>query len=160
MKNVILTICFLILLSFFSENVLPQGKMKAAVRSVFSCLAILCVLSPIKSFFESDVSFGDINVSSGFNVDYDYTDKYFSSYGKRIENEVNSLIEAAKINGSAHITYSVDDRYKFVIEKVTVKIEKTVINSENANIHIIDELKGQISEYLNVSNEKVVILYE
>ena len=159
MKNVILTICFLILLSFFSENVLPQGKMKVAVRSVFSCLAILCVLSPIKSFLEGDVSLSEINVSSGFNIGYDYTDKYFSSYCKRIENGVNSIIEEAKISGSAHITYSVDERYKFVIEKVTVKIEKSVINSENSNIHIIEELKGQISGFLNVSNEKVVILY-
>ena len=160
MKNVIITICFLILLSFFSENILPEGKMKAAVKSVFSCLAILCVLSPVKDFLEGDLSFGEINAGSVFDIDYYYTDKYFSSYKDRMEKTINSIIETAEIDGSATITYSVDDRYKFVVEKVTVKVKKSVINSENDNIHITDELRGQISRYLSISNEKVVIVYE
>lgn len=157
MNNWLSSIAIIVLFSSIIIMILPEGKTSFLIKSILSIVVSLSIVSPIKSFLT-----GDFNANSFPQNDVMLQEEYLfyvsnikiESYKDNINNLLNDIgVTSSTIN----FEYKIDDFYLLTIDKVDINLKNAVINSDLERIYLIESIKKQISEYLNISKDFVVI---
>lgn len=157
MNNWLSSIAIIVLFSSIIIMILPEGKTSFLIKSILSIVVSLSIVSPIKSFLT-----GDFNANSFSQNDVMLQEEYLfyvsnikiESYKDNINNLLNDIgVTSSTIN----FEYKIDDFYRLTIDKVDINLKNAVINSDLERIYLIESIKKQISEYLNISKDFVVI---
>ena len=135
--------------------ILPEGRLAKFVKPFVSLVVVLIIVSPIVNF---DGINEDFIIASENSVE---TDADFLNYIARskIDLYTENCIKIAKKNGisgsTAHIKYTVNENTALKIDGVTINLQNAVISSDSEHIVILQTLKKEISEYLNLRETEV-----
>lgn len=157
MKNYLLTISTTVLLTSVVSLILPEGKMGKYIKSFFSVLVLLVIISPVVSLSELDLknTFSDSKVIQEDYLEYIYTSKTSS-----LEKDcVNILKNFGVENAKVEIQYDIGENYEYSIKNAIIYLCDAVINSNGEHINNIEESISNISNYLQVER-KFIKIYE
>ena len=158
MKEWILSVCAVTILTVIVGMILPQGKMGKFIKSIFSLIIMLVILKPILSFDLDDLHF-DMGVG---NTEVVYQKNYLDYVNQKkidsVESDCADVLYNIGVSGAnILLDFSTDENYEIMITKVNINLENAVIISGNKHIDIIEEIKNALSEYLSVNKEIMVI---
>lgn len=160
MKNWIISVVAVVFVTSVLDLMLPRGRTRALIKSIFSVLAIFILIKPIFYIAEND----NVNFTEYFESELNIQDDFlYYSNGKKIENYQNYCDEIIKNKGlessGVKIIYVNEDDYTLRIEKVYLNIKKSVIFADDEHKNIIDETKKILSQFLSVDTE-IMVAYE
>ena len=158
MKEWVVSIGAVIILTSITSIILPNGKLNKFIKTIFSIIVVFTIIQPIFYSFNGDSSsyFESKDVNLNYQEDY----LYYITYKKKESLCENCKIIAEKLNvidAEIDILYYSDEKGGIVLDKVLVNLENSVINPNNENIDIISELTNNLSEYLQIEKSNVVI---
>ena len=159
MYNWILSVFGAVLIVTVIFIVLPEGRLSKFVKPFASITVLLIILSPIVNSdgFYEEISFENY---SAIETDVEFLDYITLSKIDNYTANCNKIAEKNGINGSdILIQYNQDETGKIKINSVKVNLKYAVISSENEHIVIMKNLKKDLSAYLGIS-ENEVLIYE
>ncbi len=159
MKAWILSVSAVILLTSIIVLILPENKISKYVKSIFSLLVMLVIISPIIKIQNEQVDFSNVFYESTVNVDYDFI-KYINSQ-KILEYEKNckKLLEQLGVNNATIVIYyTILGDGSIQIKSTTINLINAVIKTDSEHIYIIEDIKEVISEYLSIKKININIM--
>ena len=160
MKEWILSIVVMVLLTTIITIICPEGKLGKMVKGIFSLIILLVIINPLLNFNKSTINldFNNLFQQENSSIQTGFLDY---SINKKIEiykKECIEIIEKIGIEGAiVEIEYSISDKYEFSIYSAKIYLNKSVIKTEKEHIVVIEEIMDSISNYLNISKTNVLI---
>ncbi len=153
MKTYIISVVISSVLISLSELIIPQGKLKTVVSTVFSIVLLISMISPLVDFNFDDseyvFSITDENQTENSQNFDDYFDlkaeKYYSNRYKNILKENDLICERVIVEIS-----------KLNIYKIQIFLSNLVIpeNNEHINNNVI---RNYVAEILGIPKERIEI---
>lgn len=157
MKEWITSIIASVIISSILSLILPEGKMGKYIKGIFSLFIILIIIKPIFAIENNDFSYEDI-FDENVSIQTDYLEYISNKRLDYIKVECENLMkENGIINAELSINYNLDEYNYITINKIEINLQNAVIMSDKANIHIIEDVKNAIANYLNINKNLVVI---
>ena len=159
-SNWIISIVGVVILSVLIDLILPEGQMQKYIKSVFSVVIVLTMVSPILKIDISSIDFNKfIYNESSVEINTNYLNNYNEDYKKSLEEIVeNALKDGGFLNVEVEISYNLSNN-NFEIEKVKLDIKKLVINANQVHIDKYKEMQTIVENLLNVK-EDLIVIYE
>ena len=143
-----LTILGIAMVSTVAEMLLPQGKTRKVVRSVFATVAALTVITPLPMLIKNGINFDF--TSDAVHTDGSYID-YVGSVKEKLVAE--SLHEHLKANGyDVEVEVKLDGAWNAV--SATINFEGLGITENIGHINKKEVIK-LVAEFLNIGEEAV-----
>ena len=153
MKTYIISVVISSVLISLSELIIPQGKLKTVVSTVFSIVLLISMISPLIdfNFDDSEYVFSNTSESQTENIQNfdDYFDlkaeEYYSSHYKNLLKENDLICERVIVEIS-----------KLKIKKIQIFLSNLVIpeNNEHINNNVI---RNYVAEILGIPKERIEI---
>lgn len=156
----VLSIAGIIMLSVLVDVILPDGKVTKFIKSIFSYLIIIVILSPIFSFLSNKTfSVNDIFQTSAVELQDGFIAKVNRQFLDNIEIAIEKDCE--------------DVGYKFVeigieadifqsdinIKQISVDLSKMVIDKKVEHTNIKTSIKNIILNHIKIDKE-LIVFYE
>ena len=153
MKEWIISIIAIIILTTILNLILPDSKLKGIIKCCFSLVSILVVMQPILN-----LNISEFNFTSVFNGNEIVLQENYLNYvnNEKIKNYTQNCISLLDDLG---VESSVNDDLVIKFEKVLVNLKNSVLISDKEHIDIIEDIKKTLSDYLKIE-EKLVVIYE
>ena len=158
MKEWIVSIGAVIILTSIIYLILPNGKLNKFIKTIFAFIIILTIIKPI--YASANLENKDKQNNSEININDQTAYLNYISYKKKEDLCHNCIIFAKEIgieNVEFDIIFYTNNNGSFVIEKLLVNLENAVINSNKEHIILMKELEKNLSEYLQIDKQNVVI---
>ena len=147
-----LTLFGLAVVSTVAEMLLPRGKTKSVIRSVFATVAVLVIVTPLPGLIKSGFKFDF--TSDTVTTDTDYLEYIDGIKRKAFETAVRASLEEKGYPKDAYdLTVVTDGGYG--VKSVTVKLVGSGITENGAHINK-SEMKRLIAEFFGISEEAVM----
>ena len=160
MKDWIISVITVVLITSIICLILPQGKMGKYVKNIFSILTMLVIIKPIISLKEKDFNFEQAISANNIVLQHDYIE-YINN--KRIdeykENCLKIIENKGVKNSMVSIDYLIEENENIKITYVQINLQNSVIISDKQHIDIKEEMITDIATYLNVK-KSVVTIYD
>ena len=153
----ILSIAGICLLSVAMDLILPEGKMNAVIKNVFSYIVVFVVLMPLPSLINGEFSFGDLFSSVELEIQdeyiYNVNQAKLDKWSKDIDNDLQNIgVYGAVVSISANIF-----EYNMKIDAVYVDLYNAVISENLMNKNIKAEVENVVLSIVDLDKNKVVI---
>lgn len=145
-----LTVLGLAIVTTVAEMLLPHGKTRKVIRSVFAAVAVLVIITPIPGLLKSGVNM-DLG-SEGIATDDKYLD-YISDVKKNVV--VDSAYKYLKDKGYDGVCELSVELDGWSVKSVVVEFEKTGITENGVHINK-SEIIGLIADYFGIGEEAVM----
>lgn len=155
MKEYILSIVSVILLTAAVGIVLPEGKTGKFIKGIFAVATLVVILTPLANFQSSVPAFG---TDYGEQTEYDETFLEYVYYKecKHHEAVLQEYIKEQGYDSEVFVLYEYPD-YDFRITKVAVNLQISGISVGDEHIYITSEIKQAVAKYCNINEDKVLI---
>ena len=158
MKEWILSVGSIVILTSVISLILPDGKTGKIIKCVFSLIILTVILKPILSIKDGveieEIVFNEAEICLQDDFIYYSIDEKMTNYEGNILFHLKNLgIE----NGSVFIEYYVLENYTAKIEKVVINLNNQVIISNKENIDIIDDIVSYVIKLTRVEKSRVII---
>lgn len=158
MKTWIISISAIVFITSIFGIIVPDSKIGKLIKSVFSILIIFVIISPIANIKNQDVSFENFINTSEIVYQNDYLDFIADKKAKELENESKKIIENLGVNNVfVNICYMHDHLEKFIVKSVEVNLKNAVIISDKAHINIKEQIRTELSSYLEIDKNLVLV---
>lgn len=158
MKDWIISIVSVVLITSIVCLILPQGKMGKFVKNIFSILTMLVIIKPLIYLKDGNFNFEQF-AGSDIVIQTDFLDYI---YQKRVDEQTKICLKIIEENGiknaKVDINFEIENQ-DIKIKLVQINLQDSVIISDKGHIDIKEEIVAEISSYLFVEKE-VVIIYE
>ncbi len=158
MKNWIISLGTIIILSSLITIILPEGKLNKFIKCYLSLIIMIVIIQPITSIKSLNFSFENVFQENQIELQYDYLE-YVANV--RINNYIDNCKKIAKDVGVdgliVEIMYEIDENNEIILNNILLNFKNSVIISDKEHIDIIEEVKTSICKYLDVEQNKVVI---
>lgn len=158
MKNWIISLGTIIILSSLITIILPEGKLNKFIKCYLSLIIMIVIIQPITSIKSLNFCFENIFQGNQIELQYDYLE-YVANI--RINNYIDNCKKIAKDVGVdgliVEIMYEIDENNEIIFNNVLLNFKNSVIISDKEHIDIIEEVKTSICKCLDVEQNKVVI---
>ncbi len=159
MKEWIVSIGVIVVLTSIISLILPEGKIGNYIKGIFSILVILVIFKPISNVIKSNYNFENINSSNAIVLQDEYLHYVYENKVKSYKKTCTDIANNNGIeNAETFIDYSVNENGKFIVDKIYLNLSNAVIISDKEHIYVIDEIKNQISYSLNVDTEVIMVI--
>ena len=153
MKTYIISVVISSVLISLSELIIPQGKLKTVVSTVFSIVLLISMISPLVDFNFDDSKYVFSNTDESITESKQNFDEYFDLkaeeyYSNRYKNLLKEndlicervIVEISKLN----------------IQKIQIFLSNLVIpeNNEHINNNVI---RNYVAEILGIPKERIEI---
>ena len=156
MNNWIINIGAVVLFTAILSLILPNGRLNGVIKSIFSLIIVLIILNPIISIKNSEFSFEDFFTESNIAFQEDYLNFISIKKQENYQENCTLLLEELGVsNSDVDVYYELDQDGNFIIKKVNVNLENSVIKEEFAHIDIIEKIKNKLSSYLQIDIEVI-----
>ncbi len=145
-----LTVLGLAITISIAEMLLPQGKMRKVIRSVFATVTALVIVTPLPSLLNTDfdLDFGMDDIV----VDSDYLEYTNGVKAALVAASVNDKLKAAGYIGVS-VEVSLDDGWN--VHSATVKFSNSSMTEDGEHINK-SEIIGLIADYLRIGEEAIM----
>ena len=151
MKEWLLSVTVVIILSIIILLILPEGRLYGLIKSVFCAVALITILSPIIDF---SVFSNPIDFVLGENEQVyqeDYLDYVFQTKIDDIKTNCKKIIENYYSNSTyIDIVFYRDNQFNLIIEKVSIHLADNSLDKDK-----IELLQNEISKYLSIEKAKI-----
>jgi len=156
----IISIIGIVVLGVLIDLVLPDGQMQKYIKSVFSIIIVLTMVSPLLNININEIDFNKfIYNEASVELNENYLKNYNEDYKIALENLVIDALKEDGFSGVVvEISYNLSNN-KFEIEKVELDIKKLVINTNQVHIDKYKEMRAIVVKMLNIK-EGIVVFYE
>ncbi len=160
MKDWIVSIVAVILITSIICLILPQGKMGKYIKNIFSLLTMFVIIKPVIYLKDYDFNYEQIINSSEIVLQDSFLDFVNNKKVKEYEENCNKIIKEKGIEGAIiNINYQIDKNQNLKIFNVQINLKNSVIISNKEHIFIKEEIIAGIASYLNIKQD-VVFIYE
>ncbi|MBQ8426622.1 MAG: hypothetical protein IJX16_02545 [Clostridia bacterium] len=159
MKEWIFSIGATVLLVSIITLILPDGKIGKFIKSIFSILILMVTIKPLISIDKSNINYESIFDVVDIKVQENYINYTFEERKKSYEYSCQEiLIDLGIENAIVEIIYE-NSNMEFKILSVKINLINSVIKSYKEHIFIIEEIKKEITSYLNI-DDSILVIYE
>ena len=154
----IISIVGIVILGVLIDLILPEGQMQKYIKSVFSVIVVLTMVSPILNIDINKIDFDRfIYNETSVELNQNYLKNYNEDYKVTLENLLEEKLKEGGFSGvNVEILYNKSNN-NFEIEKVELDIKKLVINTNQVHIDKYKEMRTIVSNMLNVKEGNIVI---
>lgn len=156
----IISILGIVVLGVLIDLILPDGQMQKYIKSVFSVIVVLTMVSPLVNIDINKIEFDKfVYNENSIELNENYLKNYNEDYKVVLENIAENTL---KNNGFKNVVVEIfynKSNNNFKIEKVTLNLKKLEINTNQVHIDKYKEMKTIISNLLNVKGE-IIFFYE
>ncbi len=155
MAEYLLGIVGIVFLITIAEIVLPEGKIGYYLKSIFAIIVLLVVVEPI-----SKIRFNGLTFTFE-ETEIDYQENYINFINETKIKVLNQdfakyLYDKGIDKVGVEIIYDFDDNI-FLVKKVLVNLEKSVIISENKHINIKETVVQAVIDFFNIETKDIVV---
>jgi len=158
MKEYILSIISVILLTGVAGIILPDGKMGKFVKSVFALITLVIILNPLVSLMRQFTS-GNYEPTFGNDAeikeDVEFIDYIEFTRARLMSEKAEEALKEKGYEGTVEVIYESID-YNFKIKKIKVNLKNKVIDGVDKHINI-EEVKQAVADALAVKKELIVV---
>lgn len=151
LKNYIISLVSVSLLTAISQIITPEGKLKNVSKTIFSFIVILTIISPIVSG-KLKINFDFENNFSDVTVDETAVNLIYEEREDLIEKSCERLLKENDIIG-----VRVDVVFSGKVEKVTLNFGDLRITEETEHINIISKTIDILSDFLSIKKEIIEV---
>lgn len=156
----IISIVGIVILGVLVDLILPEGQMQKYIKSIFSIIVVLTMVSPLLQIDIDKIDFDRfIYNETSVELNDNYLKNYNEDYKIALE---NLLIENLKEKGFSGVIVAISynlSNTNFEIEKVELNIKNLVINTNQVHIDKYKEMRAIVVNMLNIK-ENIVVIYE
>ena len=154
----IVSIVGVVVLGVLIDIILPEGQMQKYIKSIFSVIVVLTMVSPLFNIEIGNINFDQfIYNESSVELNQNYLNNYNEDYKTSLQNLLEENLKENGFGGvKVEITYNLSNN-NFEIEKVVLDIKKLVINTNQVHIDKYKEIRAITVKLLNVEEDVVVI---
>lgn len=145
-----LTILGLAVVTTVAEMLLPQGKTRKVIRSVFATVAVLVIVTPIPGLLKN--TGGGLGAEDGPSTDEGYLGYVESIKSDAAEKAVKEQLRKSGYSDDFRLTVEFDG---FAVKSVSVDFSESGITGEGAHINK-SEIIGLIASYFGVGEEAIM----
>lgn len=153
MKSYILSVVITSILIALSELVLPQGKMKIVVGTIFSIVLLFSILSPLVSVGFDDSMFVFNSESEVENLSNEKIEEYFDL---KIENYYQKEYERSLMDNDLVVEQIKVEVSRKELVKVEIFLSNLVIPEDNSHINNY-VITNYVAKILGVDSSLVTI---
>ena len=158
MKTWIISISAITILTTILGLIIPEGKSGKLIKSIFSVLIVFVVMNPLSSIKNQNITFEQFVNTSEIVLQNDYLDFVAEKKVFELEKESVKIIEKMGVNNAfVNIFYKYDESKKFLVQGAEINLKNAVIISDKAHIDIKEEMKKEVSLYLQIDKNNVFI---
>lgn len=155
MTDYLLGIVGIIFLITIAEIILPEGKIGHYLKSIFAIIVLLVVIEPV-----SKIRFNGLTFTFE-QAEIDYQENYLNFIAetkiKVLNQEFTKYLYNKGIDKvDLEIIYEFNDN-DFLLKKVLVNLEKTVIIGENKHINIKETVVQAVVDFFNIETKDIVV---
>ncbi len=160
MKDWIISITAVVLITSIVCLILPPGKMGKYIKSIFSLLTMLVVIKPIVYIKDINFDYQQIIGADEIALQDDFLIYVFDKKIEEYEQNCVEIVEKVGIkNANINIEYDIEENQNIKINFVKINLQNSVIISDEQHINIKEEMITDIASYLNIK-KNMVIIYE
>lgn len=145
-----LTILGFAVVATVAEMLLPKGKTKNAIRSVFAVVTTLVIVTPLPTLLKS--GFSDFAPSYEVKTDEDYLAYNESAKKEMIISSCKKFLKANGHGGGFSIDVTVDG---WSVKTASVKFDESIITQNGEHINK-SEIIRLIAEYFGIGREAIM----
>lgn len=156
MREWLISITATIIISLIILLILPEGKLYGIIKSIFSILALLTIISPIIKLegikAPEDFIFGENNII----LEENYLDYMDNEKIKDIKSNCIKIIQDYYSNQiKIDIEFYRDNQLRLIISKITIDLSNAKLNNFLSNSNAKEEITQKISAYLSIEKVKI-----
>lgn len=156
-KTYALSVAVVVIITEISDLLLPSGKMKNSVRTVFSILTILIFSSPAISFFKNEFNFSEIFETTTVEVDQNFIDYSYQVRNKLLEDEARRSLKNEGIEFSS-VRVETENSFGVInVKKIEINLGDLVINENEWHIYK-SRARTVVATALKVDEKVVTII--
>ena len=153
MRQYLISVVITAILIALSELILPQGRLKTVINTVFAIVLLLCLISPISDLENFELTEDVFNEQTILPESDDSVVSYFDS---RIANYYENEFKK-KLFDEDLITERIEvEICNTQIVKIQIFLSNLVIPEENSHINI-NVIRNYLSEILSVDLERIEV---
>ena len=160
MKEWVLSVCGIVILTVVLYMILPSGKLNKAIKSVFSIMCLSVLIKPVFVLKDADFNVSDLISTSEIYYQNDYLDFTLKQKELSLENEIYSILVQSGIKcKNVDVELKYEDDLSVSTKKVIVRIERKVINQNYENIDILGLVFDRLSFHV-ITDKNLIEIYE
>ena len=156
MREWVISVFSLVMISVLSGYIIPEGKLNGFLKGLFSIIISIAIVSPVLKIDFSNFSFENATVEIPFQKNY--IEFIFDKKTEYIKENVKKVLEGYDCFESVTIEYEIDKFYNYVIKKVVVDLNNSVINSNEEHIDIIEDVKEKVLECVQIGKDLIKVV--
>jgi len=157
MKDYILSVTSIILLTTISGLILPKSKIGNTVKGVYCLVAIIVISSPILKLLKKDFNFNIQNVNQNILLQENFLNYVNYSKSNYLQETVNLYLKHLNYEDISCEIISNDSSESYKIDKVYLYFTNSGIIKDEEHKYNIEEVKQAVSKYLSIQISKVEI---
>ena len=159
MKEWILCLTGVIILTTIFYLIMPSGKTNTLIKGVFSLICILVLVQPITSLKNGklgELTFKEVEI----NLDNEYLSFVYSKKLENIEKDCQNILKKEGLyTENVLVEFEENQFLEYKIIEIKINLKELVIEDENEHINKIDRARSSISKYFGIEKSDV-IFYE
>ena len=159
MKEWILCLTGVIILTTIFYLIMPSGKTNTLIKGVFSLICILVLVQPIASLKNGklgELTFKEVEI----NLDNEYLSFVYSKKLENIEKDCQNILKKEGLyTENVLVEFEENQFLEYKIIEIKINLKELVIEDENEHINKIDRARSSISKYFGIE-KSAVIFYE
>lgn len=138
--------------------IIPSGKMTKSVKTTIGLILIILVFSPLVKLKNIDINMNDFIFKNELEIQTNFIEYVYQEKAKSLENNCENISKELGVsNAEFSVVYAINVENQFEVEYIEINLKNAVINSEIEHINIIEKVKKNISEYLDIDYKNVVV---
>lgn len=153
MKEWLISVAVLILMTSIISYIIPNGQIGNLIKSIFGFIVIFVMLKPMMALKELP----NFNYNKGVNIQAQYIDYTSQKIIQNYEIQCEKIVTKTLGDCEVFIDYKIGDEYKIEILSVKILFYNSGIISQPEHIDIIEGITTEISNYLMINKEQIII---
>lgn len=154
MKEWLISVAAVFIITSCAEMLLPTGKVKNACRTVLAIVCLAVMIKPLAYISDCTFEFPDLSYSA---IDAAYVEDTNEYLGRIYASEAIKLLEHKGVDVEECVVKCRLENGNAVIENIFVKLKKSVISGEDEHIISNVEITSVLCSAFNIPSEKVCI---
>ncbi|MBE7074439.1 MAG: hypothetical protein E7376_00440 [Clostridiales bacterium] len=152
----VLSIAGVCLLSVLVDLILPDGKVNATIKHIFSFVIVLVVLMPLPGLVKGEYNLDNVLSELEFEIQDEYIYNVNQAKLDKWTEAINHDLETKGIHGAVVSISANIFEINMEINAVYVDLYNVVITENLKNINIKTEVVNVVKCYLNIEKSQVV----
>lgn len=160
MKAWLISIVCITIMEVIFFIIIPNGKLTGVIKSIFSFVLIMVIVSPILKIKNENFSFEEFFQNESISVQENYIDYVYNKNQHLLKERISVILQNNNVKYK-EISLIFDDEsvHENKIKNIKIILIKDENSSSSEHIYTIEQIKKEITEKISVDKSKIEITY-